>query len=69
MTMTLPKAQSFQWKCPEEPRPKKVQVQSKQKQRRMEIAQEMSTTFNDEPDWLKKILTGDESWVHDYDIA
>ena len=34
----------------------------------MDIAQEMSTTFNDDPDLLKKIITGDESWVYAYDI-
>ena len=40
----------------------------KQKQRRMDIAQEMLTTFNDDPDLLKKAITGDESWVYGYDI-
>ena len=33
----------------------------------MEIAQDMLTTFNDNPDLLKKIITGDESWVYGYD--
>ena len=37
-----------------------------QKQRRMDIAQEMLTTFN--PDLLKKVITGDESWMYGYDI-
>ena len=32
-----------------------------QKQRRMHIAQEMLTTFNDDSDLLKKDITGDES--------
>ena len=32
-----------------------------QKQRRMDIAQEMLTTFNDDPDLLKKVITSDES--------
>ena len=31
-------------------------------------AQEMLRTFNDDPDLLKKIITGDESLVYDYDI-
>ena len=31
----------------------------------MDIAQE---TFNRDPDLLKKIRTGDESWVYGYDI-
>ena len=30
----------------------------------MNIAQEMLTTFNDNLDWLKKVITGDESWVY-----
>ena len=34
----------------------------------MDIAQEMLTTFKDDPDLLKKFITGDESWVYDYDI-
>ena len=28
----------------------------------------MLTTFNDNPDLLKKVITGDESWVYGYDI-
>ena len=39
-----------------------------QKQRCIDIAQEMLTTFNDNPDLLKKLITGDESWVYGYDI-
>ena len=38
------------------------------KQRRMDTAQEMLTTFNDDPDLLKKIITSDQSWVYSYDI-
>ena len=34
----------------------------------MDIAQDMLTTFNDDLDLLKKVLTGDESWVYGYDI-
>ena len=34
----------------------------------MNIVQEMLTTFNDAPDFLQKIITGDGSWVYDYDI-
>ena len=40
----------------------------KQKRRCMYIAQEMSTTFTDDTDLLKKFRTGDESWVYGYDI-
>ena len=32
------------------------------------IAQEMLTTFNDDPDLLKTVITGGESWVYGYDI-
>ena len=39
-----------------------------QKQCRMDIAQEMLKTFNDDPDLLKKVITGGELWVYDNDI-
>ena len=39
-----------------------------QKQCRMSIAQVILTLFNDDPDLLKKVITGDESWVYDHDI-
>ena len=35
-----------------------------QKQRRMDIAEEILTTFSDEPDSLKKVRAGDESWAY-----
>ena len=38
-----------------------------QKHHRMDIAQEMLTTSNDDPDLLKNVITGDESCVHVYD--
>ena len=34
----------------------------------MDIAQEMLTTFNNDPHLLKKVVTGDESWVYANDI-
>ena len=34
----------------------------------MNIDQGMLPTFNDEPDLHKEVITGDESWVYDYDI-
>ena len=34
----------------------------------MDIVQKMLTTFNDERDLLKKVITGNESWVYGYDI-
>ena len=29
----------------------------------MDIAQKMLATFNDDPDLLKKVITGDKSWT------
>ena len=37
-------------------------------QRRMDIAQEMLTTFNGVTDLLKKIITGDELCIYGYVI-
>ena len=39
-----------------------------QKTSRMTIAQEMLNDVNDDPDLLKKVITGDESWVYGYDV-
>ena len=39
-----------------------------QKTRRMTIAQEMLNDVNDDPDLLKRVITGDESWVYGYDV-
>ena len=36
----------------------------KQKQYRLDIVQEMLMMFNDDSDLLKKVITGDESWVY-----
>ena len=33
----------------------------------MTIAQEMLNDVNDDPDLLKRVITGDESWVYGYD--
>ena len=33
-----------------------------------EQKQEMLTTFKDDPDLIKKFITGDESWIYGYDI-
>ena len=35
----------------------------------MVIVQNMLTTFNDDSDLLKKVITADESWLYGYDIA
>ena len=40
-----------------------------QKQRCRDIAQEMLMTFNYDPDLLRKVITGDESWVYGYNIG
>ena len=34
----------------------------------LDVAQEMLTMLNNDSDLLKKIMTGDESWVYGYDI-
>ena len=39
-----------------------------EKQRRLQMAREIFTKFNDDPDLLKKVTTGDESWLYGYDI-
>jgi len=39
-----------------------------QKSRRMSISQEMLNDVNDDPDLLKKVITGDETWVYGYDV-
>ena len=39
-----------------------------QKNRRMTIAQEMLNEVNEDPDFLKRVITGYESWVYGYDV-
>ncbi|XP_029160318.1 protein GVQW3-like [Nylanderia fulva] len=39
-----------------------------QKQRRMNIGQDMLNDVNDDPDLLKRVITGDETWVYGYDV-
>ena len=39
-----------------------------QKTRLMTIVQEMLNDVNDDPDLLKKVVTGDKSWVYGYDV-
>ena len=39
-----------------------------EKNRRMTIAQEMLNEVNEDPDFLKRVITGDESWVYGYDV-
>ena len=34
----------------------------------MDIAYKILTTLNDDQNLLKKVTTGDESWVYNYDI-
>ena len=34
----------------------------------MDIAQKILTTFNDDSDLLKKVITGGQSWVYGHDI-
>ena len=39
-----------------------------EKQCHIDIAQGMLTTFNKNRDLLKKVITGEESWLYGYDI-
>ena len=39
-------------------------VNFEKKQFRMDIAQEMITTFNDDTDLLEKVITDDDSWLY-----
>ena len=38
------------------------------KQRRMEVAQESLNEVNNDAELLKRIITGDETWVYGYDV-
>ena len=40
----------------------------KKKTRHITIAQEMLNDVNDDPDLLKRVITGDKSWVYGYDV-
>ena len=39
-----------------------------QKQRQMEVAQESLNEVNDDAELLKRIITGDETWLYGYDV-
>ena len=39
-----------------------------QKQRRVDIAQELLNEVNNDPELLKTVITGDETWVYGYDV-
>ncbi|UYV70805.1 hypothetical protein LAZ67_8000693, partial [Cordylochernes scorpioides] len=39
-----------------------------QKQHRMNIANEMLDSVRDDPNFLQRIITGDEAWVYGYDV-
>jgi hypothetical protein len=42
-------------------------LSQEQKEFRAEVAQHLLETANSDPDFLKKVITGDESWVYGYD--
>jgi len=46
--------------------PKNLSVE--QKANRLEICQDLLGRLESEPDFLDKVITGDESWVFDYDL-
>ena len=39
-----------------------------QKEHRAAVANDLIQTATNEPDFLKKVITGDESWVYGYDL-
>jgi len=39
-----------------------------QKENRVEISQELLATANGNEEFLKNIITGDETWVYRYDV-
>jgi hypothetical protein len=39
-----------------------------QKENHVEISQELLVSINGKENFLKKIITGDETWVYGYDI-
>ena len=42
-------------------------LSEEQKQVRLDIAQDLLQTTDDNPDYLNTVITGDESWVYGYD--
>lgn len=39
-----------------------------QKKLRMRVAQELLNDINEDPDLLKRVITGNQTWVYDYDV-
>ena len=39
-----------------------------QKERRVEVAKEMLDNLAGDPTFIKRIITGDETWVYEYDV-
>ena len=39
-----------------------------QKMRRMQVCQDILENFDSNPDFQKKVITGDETWVFEYDF-
>ena len=65
----MPSNFSGAWKCGSEDCSKiDILTNFEQKQRRMDIAQKLLTTFKNVQDLLKKVITGDESCVYNNDI-
>ncbi|PNF17937.1 hypothetical protein B7P43_G14737 [Cryptotermes secundus] len=42
-------------------------LQNEQKQHRLEVCRELQQQLQEDPNFLSKVVTGDESWVHGYD--
>jgi hypothetical protein len=42
-------------------------LQNEQKQHRLEVCWELQQQLQEDPNFLSKVVTGDESWVYGYD--
>ncbi|PNF17714.1 hypothetical protein B7P43_G07366 [Cryptotermes secundus] len=42
-------------------------LQNEQKQHRLEVCRELQQQLQEDPNFLSKVVTGDESWVYGYD--
>ena len=42
-------------------------LQNEQKQHRLEVCRELQQQLQEDPNFLSKVVTGDESWIYGYD--
>jgi hypothetical protein len=43
-------------------------LQNEQDQHRLEVCRELQQQLQEDPDFLSKVVTADESWVYGYDL-